>query len=75
MRDTIEAAAGALRALTRILAGQHANIVETLHNCACYGVSLSETATDVTLETRGASHIAAISRALRETGFRFERIQ
>jgi threonine dehydratase len=75
LRDTIEAAAGALRALTRILAGQRANIVETLHSRACYGVSLSETAIDVTLETRGASHTAAIGHALRETGFRFERIQ
>jgi hypothetical protein len=29
----------------------------------------------VTLETRGTSHIVAISHALRETGFLFERIQ
>ena len=66
---------GALHALTQILASQRANIVETLHNRAYYGVSLSETAIDVTLETRGASHIAAISHTLHEAGFRFERIQ
>jgi hypothetical protein len=30
---------------------------------------------DVTIETRGATHITAISHALREGGFRFERIQ
>jgi len=29
----------------------------------------------VTIETRGATHIAAISHALREGQFRFERIQ
>jgi threonine dehydratase len=66
---------GALLSLTKILAHQRANIVETLHNRAYYGVSLSETVIDVTLETRGASHITAISHALREGGFRFERIQ
>jgi hypothetical protein len=29
----------------------------------------------VTIETRGAAHIAAISHALREAGFGYERIQ
>jgi threonine dehydratase len=38
-------------------------------------VSLGETVIDVTLETRGAAHITAISHALREGGFHFERIQ
>jgi threonine dehydratase len=66
---------GALLNLTQILARERANIVETHHNRAYYGVSLGETVIDVTLETRGAAHITAISHALRETGFRFERIQ
>jgi threonine dehydratase len=66
---------GALLSLTKILARERANIVETLHNRAYYGVSLGETVIDVTLETRGATHITAISHALREAGFRFERIQ
>src|ERR1035437_8852111 len=66
---------GALLALTQILAHQRANIVETLHNRAYYGVSLGETVIDVTIETRGATHITAISHALREAGFRFKRIQ
>ena len=66
---------GALLALTQILARERANIVETIHNRAYYGVSLGETVIDVTLETRGATHITAISHALREGGFRFERIQ
>ena len=39
------------------------------------GDKLGETVIDVTLETRGATHITAISHALREAGFRFERIQ
>ena len=66
---------GALLTLTQVLAQERANIVETIHNRAYYGVSLGETVIDVTLETRGATHITAISHALREGGFRFERIQ
>jgi threonine dehydratase len=66
---------GALLALTQILARERANIVETIHNRAYYGVSLGETVIDVTLETRGATHITVINHALREAGFRFERIQ
>lgn len=66
---------GALLHLTEILARERANIVETVHNRAYYGVSLGETVIDVTLETRGATHITAISHALREAAFRFERIQ
>ena len=66
---------GALLHLTEILARERANIVETVHNRAYSGVSLGETVIDVTLETRGATHITAISHALREASFRFERIQ
>lgn len=66
---------GALLALTQILARERANIVETNHNRAYYGVSLGETVIDVTIETRGAAHITAIHHALREAAFRFERIQ
>jgi threonine dehydratase len=66
---------GALLNVTQILARERANIVETLHNRAYYGVSLGETVIDVTLETRGATHITSISHALREAAFRFERIQ
>jgi threonine dehydratase len=65
---------GALLHLTEILAKERANIVETIHNRSYYGVSLAETVIDVTLETRGATHITAISHALSEAGFRFERI-
>jgi threonine dehydratase len=65
---------GALLQLTEVLARERANIVETIHNRAYYGVSLGETVIDVTLETRGATHITAISHALGEAGFRFERI-
>ena len=66
---------GALHQLTAILADQRANIVETLHNRAYYGVNLGDTVIDITLETRGAAHIATITAALKEAHYRFERIQ
>ena len=66
---------GALFNITQILARERANIVETIHNRAYYGVSLGETVIDITVETRGTTHIAAIRHALQEAGFRFERIQ
>jgi threonine dehydratase len=66
---------GALNSLTGILSRERANIVEIIHNRAYYGVSLGETVIDVTIETRGAAHIAALHHALHEAGFRFERIQ
>jgi threonine dehydratase len=66
---------GALFQLTKILAEQRANIVETLHSRAYYGVSLGDTVIDITLETRGAAHITAIAHALESEGYRYERIQ
>lgn len=66
---------GALMSLAKILARERANIVETVYNRAYYGVNLGDTVIDVTAETRGATHIAAIQHALREADFRFERIQ
>jgi threonine dehydratase len=66
---------GALHHLTKILSDQRANIVETLHSRAYYGVSLGDTVIDITLETRGAAHITAISKALETEGYRYERIQ
>jgi threonine dehydratase len=66
---------GALHQLTKILSDQRANIVETLHNRAYYGVNLGDTVIDITLETRGAAHITAIGDALEAEGYRYERIQ
>ena len=66
---------GALHQLTAILAEQRANIVETLHNRAYYGVNLGDTVIDITLETRGAEHIDIITKALVNEGYRHERIQ
>jgi threonine dehydratase len=66
---------GALFQLTRIIAEQQANIVDTLHNRSYYGVNLGDTVIDITLETRGALHITSIAAALEGAGYRYERIQ
>ena len=66
---------GALHQLTKILAEQQANIVETLHNRSHYGVNLGDTVIDITLEARGVAHIQTISAALKTAGYKFERIQ
>lgn len=66
---------GALHHLTRIIADLRANIVQTAHDRAYYGVSLGDTVIDFTLETRGAGHIEEIRAALTEAGYRHERIE
>jgi threonine dehydratase len=66
---------GALHSLTRIIADARANIVQTSHDRAHYGVNLGDTVIDVTLETRGYMHIAEIGRLLTEAGYRHQRIE
>jgi threonine dehydratase len=66
---------GALHHLTRIIADARANIVQTAHDRAYYGVNLGDTVIDFTLETRGSDHIAEIRGALTAEGYRHERIE
>ena len=66
---------GALHSLTRIIADARANIVQTSHDRAHYGVNLGDTVIDVTLETRGNTHIAEISQMLTDAGYRHQRIE
>jgi threonine dehydratase len=65
---------GALHRLTGILAQHRANIVETSYDRAYYGVNLGDTAIDITMETRGAEHIAELLQALTASGYVHERI-
>lgn len=65
---------GALHGMTKILADARANIVQTSHDRAYYGVNLGNTVIDVTLETRGVAHIAEIRDALAAAGYQHERI-
>ncbi len=62
---------GALERLAAVIARTNANIVETQHNRAHYGVSLSETAIDITMETRGRDHVAELLASLKEAHYEF----
>ena len=66
---------GALEGLAAVIARANANIVETLHNRAHYGVSLSETAIDITMETRGRDHASEVLDALRRAGYEFSLVE
>jgi len=65
---------GALHGLTAVIAEHKANIVETQHNRAYYGVSIGDTVIDITMETRGPEHIAELSAALEKAGYKHERV-
>jgi len=65
---------GALHDLTRLIAAQHANIVDTLHNRAYYGVNLGDTVIDITMETRGPEHVAELLSALTTEGYNHTRV-
>jgi threonine dehydratase len=65
---------GALHQVTGILADLRANIVETAYDRAYHGVNLGDTAIDITMETRGPSHIAELIAALSAAGYTHERI-
>jgi len=66
---------GALQRLATIIADQKANIVETKHDRAYYGVVLGDTVIDITMETRGPEHVKEITQALDEAGYAHERVQ
>jgi threonine dehydratase len=65
---------GSLHRLTGELAATRANIHEVVHNRAFSHVDLGETAVDVTLETKGAEHIAELEKLLAEHGYEHERL-
>lgn len=66
---------GALMNLCRVIAAEHANIVETNHDRAYYGVNLGDTVIDVTMETRGTEHVDKLLAALTAGGYEHERVQ
>ena len=66
---------GALVRLATVIAEQKANIVETQHDRAYYGVVLGDTVIDITMETRGPEHVQEIMKALDEAGYVHERVQ
>jgi threonine dehydratase len=65
---------GALHELTRLIASHRANIVDTLHNRAYYGVNLGDTVIDITMETRGPQQVAELLEALTAEGYTHSRV-
>lgn len=65
---------GALHELTRLIAEHRANIVDTLHNRAYYGVNLGDTVIDITMETRGRDQVTELLQALTSAGYRHSRV-
>ncbi len=65
---------GALADLTRLIAAHRANIVDTLHNRAYYGVNLGDTVIDITMETRGRDQLLELLEALTDAGYRHSRV-
>ena len=65
---------GALAELTQIIAAHRANIVDTLHNRAYYGVNLGDTVIDITMETRGREQVNELLAALSAAGYRHSRV-
>ena len=65
---------GALADLTRLIAAHRANIVDTLHNRAYYGVNLGDTVIDITMETRGREQVEELLRVLTREGYKHSRV-
>jgi threonine dehydratase len=65
---------GALADLTRLIASYRANIVDTLHNRAYYGVNLGDTVIDITMETRGREQVAELLAALTAEGYKHSQV-
>jgi threonine dehydratase len=65
---------GALADLTQLIAHYRANIVDTLHNRAYYGVNLGDTVIDITMETRGREQVEELLEALTAEGYRHSRV-
>jgi len=65
---------GALAELTRLIANHRANIVDTLHNRAYYGVNLGDTVIDITMETRGREQVEELLAALTAEGYKHSRV-
>jgi len=65
---------GALVELSTVIASHKANIVELTFNRTYYGVSLGDTAIDVTMETRGAAQVEELLGAITAAGYSHQRI-
>jgi threonine dehydratase len=65
---------GALHRLTKVIAVNRVNIVETSYHRAFHGASLGHTLIDLTMETRDSDHAHQLVTALAQAGYCHERI-
>ncbi len=63
---------GALARLMTFIAEARANVMEVYHNRATARLGLGETEVEVTLETRGLSHVEELLTRLHDQGFQVE---
>jgi threonine dehydratase len=64
----------ALSRILGIIGERRANIMTIVHDRSHYGVSLGESAVELTLETRGREHATEIIAALHQAGHRIEHV-
>ena len=64
----------ALARILGVIADRRANIMTIVHDRSHYGVSLGESAVELTLETRGREHANEIIAALHQAGHRIEHV-
>ena len=74
LRISIPDHPGALQGLTKIIATHRANIVQMTHDRAYFGVPLGDTMIDITLETRGPSHVTELIAGIRAAGYMEQRV-
>lgn len=72
LRVRLQDRPGTLERLAKSIAAQNANIIETFYNRQHYGVSLHETAIDMTLETRGEAHAQELLAALTTAAYDYQ---
>jgi threonine dehydratase len=66
---------GALQHLTAVIAAEHANIVQVVHDRAYFGAHLGEGVVDITMETRGPEHVEELTSKLRQAGYPLEEVR
>lgn len=65
---------GTLAAITRVLADGNANIVTIRHNRNSVSMPLQLTAVDITVQTRGGTHVATLLDSLKAEGYEVEKL-
>ena len=71
----VKAASVETQHLTAVVAAEHANVVQVVHDRAYFGAHLGEGVVDITMETRGPEHVEELTGKLREAGYALEQVR